>query len=362
MNARPNRGPVASAWALMASESTTVFLVLLLSLAAAVAVLVPQGTDALDIARDPNAVLLQSLAAWGLTDVFGSSWVRALGVLLAANLLAVVLGRFGQTPAAATMITPPDRPPLEEILEAPYPESTVERLRDRLIARLGPPAAEQAKRDKVVMVFDAGSDSSVGPLLAHVGLLLLVLSAGLHASGGAAISKTARARFEITDSRTKAVGHFDMVAGEAKSFFQWPTRYIVLDYVRNREGLGPAVRLEMRGEGASRGSAFWVYLDAPKGFDAKHRGSEVAIVAQWMGMVAPPGKGLADSPIGALMILGLGALCFGVLAQRKPRGRVWVEAHGNRVAFKALPEREGDPAFAARFRRWALEARAVLSS
>ena len=212
------------------------------------------------------------------------------------------------------------------------------------------------------MVFDAGRDAGVAPLLSHLGLLLLVVGAGLHASGGGEVSKTPRARFEITDSRTKAVGHFDMVAGEAKSLFQWPSQYILHDYVRNRDSLGPAVRLERREAGAPRGGAFWVYLNAPEGFDAKHRSGEVAIRAEWMGMVAPPGNGLADSPVGALMVFGMGLLGFGVFAQRRPRGRIWVEARGRDVAIRALPEREGDPAFAAAFERWALEVRAVLTA
>src|SRR5438309_1309042 len=89
--ASPPPSFIDSAWRVLASETTTAALVFLLVAAAIVAALVPQGRDAIAIARSADAVTLHGLVALGLTDVFGSPWVYALGVLLAGNLAAFVI-------------------------------------------------------------------------------------------------------------------------------------------------------------------------------------------------------------------------------------------------------------------------------
>ncbi len=354
------RGPLGAAWAALSSERTTAALVLLMSGAAAVAAFVPQGAAAIEYAREPGAALLHELAAWGLTDVFGSAWVRAIGVLLVGNLLAVAMGGLGRRVAVRAEVAPPRSAPHDERLEARFPELAFEAMRGTFEDRLGLPVAEETKGARSTLVFEAGSGRAMAPMFAHVGLLVLVLGAGLHAARRDEKATVPHAVLKVIEPTTGTHGEFDMVAGEWFKFFQSRDEYAIVGFTRSKDGLGPAVRMERRAPGQPRGESFWVYLRAPAGFDQRHRRDRFAIEALQMDIRPTPGAGLADSPIGALMLFGLAALLFGVRQGQGARGRVWVEVEGRTVRLLGVPHLAGDREFAARFERWSLEARAAL--
>ncbi|MCC7385411.1 MAG: cytochrome c biogenesis protein ResB [Deltaproteobacteria bacterium] len=356
-------GPLGAAWAIFASTRTTAFLAILFSLTAFVAAVIPQGQEAIDLARDIAGGSLHTLVAWGLTDIFLSPWFKALAALLGGNLLAIAVDMlFGQDKSGEISLEPPSQAPHEREIETRSPEIAPELVREVLSSRLGPPRVEAAQGARVLMVFDSGTSVALAPLFAHLGLMLLVLGAGLQAASFAGEKGLARARLAITDAQTRTTGHFDLVAGEVFQFFQYPARYVLRDYVPSREGLGPAVRLERIEQGQQGGMSFWIYAEAPAGFDQRHRQGEVLIESEWMGTSALPGRGPSGSPLGLLMLFGFGLVAFGALFSQRARGRVWVDAEGDRVRMLGVPHAVGDPDFAADFDRWSLSTRAALES
>jgi hypothetical protein len=352
---------IALGWRVLSSTRTTAVLALVFSLAAFVAAAVPQGKEALAIARDAAASDLHRLAAWGLTSVFTSPWFYAVAALLAGNLTAIGLARGFSAPRGKISPEAPPSAALSRELTAAEPENAVEIVRSVLGSRLGAPRAEKVAGARVSMVFDPGGNEEAGTLAAHLGLMLLVLGAGLYAASSADEKGVPHAKLEITDSRTKTTGHFDMVAGEPFELFQYPARYILRDYLASREGLGPAVRIERT---ASQGppSDFWVYAQAPAGFDRRHRHDDVEIQAVWLGLSPLPGRGQAASPLGVLMAIGLALIVFGALRSQTSAGRVWVDLEGDRVRLQGQPYLPGDEGFAAAFERWALLTQAALGA
>src|SRR5688572_14249390 len=79
------------AFFVLSSERTTAVLVIALCLLVGLSAIIPQGREALEIAEDPGALAIRELARWGFTEIFESQWIRALGVLLAANLITHAL-------------------------------------------------------------------------------------------------------------------------------------------------------------------------------------------------------------------------------------------------------------------------------
>ena len=75
-------------WNAMSSLRTTALLAIVMALVAGTAAIVPQGWAALEFARVENATRMQTLAAWGLTDIFDSAWIRAVAALLVMNVVA----------------------------------------------------------------------------------------------------------------------------------------------------------------------------------------------------------------------------------------------------------------------------------
>src|SRR5688500_20178255 len=84
----PKIGTIESAWLTLASERTTSVLVIALAAFVAISWFVPKGSDALELAREPNATLIHQVAAGGLPVLFPSAWMYAVFALLAANLFA----------------------------------------------------------------------------------------------------------------------------------------------------------------------------------------------------------------------------------------------------------------------------------
>lgn len=346
-------------WRVLASQRTTAVLALLFSAAAFIAALVPQGSEALVLAKDAGARRLHELAAWGLTDVFVSPFFYAVAALLVGNLVAVAVSNL-RSARLGISAEPPKKAPLERQLTAPHPERALERLRETFISRLAQPAGQGVQGARAILVFDSGAGAQLAPLAAHLGLMMLVLGAGLYAASASESSGVPRARLDITDTRTNTTGHFDMVAGEPFQLFQYTARYTLRDYVPSREGLGPAVRIERTQQDQPQPQDFWVYLNAPAGFDQRHRQSEVVFDARWMGLSPLPGQGLADSPLGVLMIVGLALIGIGAMKSTRARGRLWVDVNGDTVRLVGVPAMAGDSDFAASFDRWTLVAQSAL--
>lgn len=348
-------------WRLLSSQRTTALLAILFSSAAFVAAIVPQGGEAIELARDRQAAVLHDLAAWGLTDVFASPFFKALGALLVGNLAAVALAGL-RSGAGKANVEPPARAPLEKEIKTAFPEVALEIMREVFIPRLGQPSGQAVQGARVVMVFDSGGNTNLAPILTHLGLMFLVLGAGIHAASARDQAGITHAILEITDSQTKAVGRFDMVAGEPFTLFQFPSKYVLRDYSPAKEGQGPAVRIERTPPAGETPSDFWVYLNAPAGFDAEHRRGEVAFQAVKMGLSPLPGQGLADSSFAVLMIGGLAMMGVGAMKSGRAKGRLWIDTKGDVVRLAGVPAFLGDTDFANAFERWSLTAEAALST
>ncbi len=363
MSARDELNLVDRFWLVLSSMRTTAVLAILLALLAGVAAVVPQGREAMALMRLPHTEQLQELAAWGLTDLFETAWVRALGVLILANVLAVtvrVLKRdrvdqdFGVAPAGA---------PHTVELASTTPEIAVEQLRESFRAVLGSaPTDERVDGARVTMSFSTSPSADMAPLLAHLGLIALVVGAGLAAQPVPLVNTMVSAVLEVKDSRTQTVGLFDMVQDESRQFFQWRPRYFLRNYAATKDGMGPAVRIEKVIDDTKRIDEFWVYLNAPEGFDEKHRQGFVAVKARSMGRRPTPGKGLSQSSAGLLLLAGLGLLMIGLATGSRADGRLWIDVDGDKVRLIGVPARAGDRAFAGAFSRWSLLARAALSA
>jgi hypothetical protein len=354
----PKRGPIESAWLVLASERTTSLLVIALAAFVAITAFVPQGPEALELAREPGAAVMHRLAEWGLTDLFSSSWLYALGALLAANLLAMALSSLSAR-RREELAKIPARAPLDAELSASEPEHAPGTLRDLFRAGFGMPVREEVDGSRVTMVFETSRAGRLAPMATHLGLIVLVLGAGLVGRPLDAARAIGRARLEVKDTSSGKIGVFDMVAGESFQFFRWPSRYTLRGYVPAFEGMGPAVRIS-RVDPEQRSEDFWVFQRAPEGFDERHRKGEVAIRARSMGLHAPPGLGMSSSPGAILLLAGFGMLVFGAFAGRRPEGRLWVEADGDRVRVAGVPRMRDDRAFGKLFDRWRLLATSVL--
>lgn len=351
-------GLIEGAFLALASQRTTSLLVIVLAAFVAIAAFVPQGREALELARDPNATMMHQLAAWRLTDIFDSAWMHALAALLVANLAAMALATFLRE-RSDDHLRPPSNAPLTEELRPEEPEHAAMTLRELFRSGFGVPVKEDVEGARVTMVFDTSQSGRLAPMATHIGLIVLVLGAALIGRPVDNDRSIARAFLDVRDTRTGKVGDFDMVAGESFTFFQWPSKYSLRFYVPSYEGLGPAIQIA-RSDNQGRQEAFWVFQRAPLGFDKRHRNGEVEIVARWMGLVPPPGQGLANQPGAILLVFGLGLLVFGSMSGRRPEGRLWLEADGDRVRFLGVPRARADRAFARMFERWRLLARSVL--
>lgn len=347
-------------WLALSSLRTTAILATLLALLAGVAAVVPQGHEALALAALEHSDQIRTFAAWGLTDVFGSAWLKAAGVLFAVNVVAVFIRTGAQAKSEVAPRIPAKAPHRAE-LRASLPERAVESLRETFRSALGTsPLAEKVEGSRVTMVFDTAAAAARAPLLAHLGLAMLVAGAAWAVQPAPKGRMMVRALLEVKDSRSQTVGRFDLAQGETVKFFQWRPDYVIREYVQSKDGLGPAIRMERIMNDQKRITDFWVYLNAPPGFDERHRRDIVAITAKSMGLAPMPGAGLTASPGAGLLLAGLGLLLIGILTGARPAGRIWLEADGDEVRIVGVPGSREDPAFQKSFERWTLLARSAV--
>lgn len=347
-------------WLVLSSPRSTAVITTALALFATLAAIVPQGSAAIELLQFEHAQDLRKLSAWGLTNVFESAWIRALGVLLVANILAVVVRTWTSGGQVATPKMPSGAPH-EVDLSATLPERAVEALRVNLRAALGTsPAAEHVDGAKVTMVFDTSPRGQLFPLLAHIGLVFCVIGAGLLVSPPPLNKSVVRAHLDVTDSRSGYTGHFDLAQGEPIKFFQWRPDFIIRGYVASKNNMGPAIQME-RIDPEGRRSEFWIYRDAPKDFDQKHRRGIVSFDVVKMGLQAAPGYGLSSNSSSVLLLLGFAFIIMGAVGSSRAAGRLWVEAEGDRIRLLGVPTHVGDPGFAKSFGRLELVCRAALA-
>ncbi|MBK8013422.1 MAG: cytochrome c biogenesis protein ResB [Deltaproteobacteria bacterium] len=358
----------ASLWLAISSTRTTAFLVIALAMIALASAVIPQGGEALILARSEHATRLHALIAWGLTDLFESAWFKAFAVLLVTNVTAAALRLVASKVETGNLVRVPATAPLSTTLRTSVPERAVDILRRtcRAFLRVAP-AAEVVEGARVTMVFDTTRGGSFAPLFAHLGLLLLVTGAASATTVDPA-STIPYGRFEIKDMRSQKVGRFDMVANEPFQLFQWRAQYTLKTFRRDLGGLGPAVQFE-KAEPDQPGSTFWVYLLAPNEFtkdgrtvffDEKHRGDVVAFRALDMGERPLPGEGFGASSAAVLMVLGVGLLLIGMLVGSRVPGRFWILADGDVVRLVGVPQQSEDSGFARGFDRLALITQAAL--
>ena len=355
-------GPVDRLWLVVSSLRTTALLVIVLTGVALVSAIIPQGRDAVMLLNLEHTELLQSLAAWGLTDIFSSAWVRALCVLIGGNVVAVMmrLGFRGRG-SGLELAAPPSRAPHEADLTAAEPEAAVEVLRESFREVLGSaPADERVDGARVSMAFDANPRASLAPLFLHFGLIGLVVGAMMDAEPPPREESVVRALLAVQDSSTGTVGTFDMVESESRQFFRWRGRYFLGNYLPSRKGLGPAVQIVRLDDDRRQRDEFWVYLNAPPGFDKRHRAGNVSIDALQMGLAPAPGAGLSSSTAGLVLLAGFGLLLAGAFSGTRADGRLWVDVEGDRVRLSGVPAVAHDAAFARAFDRWRATAEYVL--
>lgn len=339
-------------WLGFSSISATAILGILFSILVGITAFVPQGWLAVEAARLENMASLRDLYAWGLTDVARSPWFFGLSVLLVANLAAVALRSLLAKRALPDDATLASAAPHSATVDAPWPERAVEGVRTALTRSFGRPTTERVDGARVLMAFDTAPRARFTPLVTHLGLVLLVLGAALSTRPANRTESLVRATLVVKDTRGGSVGRFDLAQDEVRTFFQWRSEYLVRNYVADRNGLGPAIRMERRDPEERRMEDFWVYLDAPAGFDARHRAGQVSIEAKRMGLAPKPGKGLASRPEAVLLLLGLGLLALGARELGRPDGRLIVQTEGRQVRIAGVPRRAGDTRFGAAFDRW----------
>ncbi len=349
---------VNALWRGWSSLNTTALLTTTFATLCLVGVLVPQGNTALEIAESAQAVTLHRLIAWGLTDIFRSPWLWALGVLLASHLLAVFARWLMMPGGGATRLAglnSEDPSWLHEVLHAPLPEQAVERLRSTFRSLVGAPVSEEVKKSRVIMGFETSPGAKFAPLWIHVGMMLLVLGAGIIATPSATGSAIAHAVLEVTHPQSGAFGVFDMAEHETVQFFQHPARYRIRRFVRAKDNLGPAIQMEKL-QANRPPEDFWIYANAPIGFD-RHRRGAFSIRALKLDRVPPPGQGVTASPGASLLLAGLALLLIGTVLRARPQGSLWIDVDGDQVKLSASPKHHGDPSFERHFHRFAAYAR-----
>ena len=333
-------------WGFVSSEICTGLLVVLLSVVVLVAIIVPQGQEALDIAVSAQATALHTAAKWGFTEIYRSAWVRALGVLFVANVFAMLFDTFlTHRNRAKTPIEAPTSSPIQVELRAKFPEKTMEHVRGAFTSVFGLPELEQVKGNRSLILYNSARDFHWRSIISHFGLAGVLLGVGLYSISFDPTTVSPRAILKVTDPVSGSSGVFNLRAGESRKFFSYPDRYFVRSYKRTKDGLGPAVLIEKRRENAQRGESFWVYLNAPEGFDRKHRQGQVDIKAIKLGRTPLPGVGLINSPVILLILGGIASILIGLRRSQESGGTVWVSFQKRTLMLAGRPKMNGDRRF-----------------
>lgn len=342
-------------WGVLSSPISSAVLGAALAALVAVSVVVPQGWIAVELAGLDEASGLRQAYRWGLTDVAHSPWLYGLLVLLGVNLAAGII-RVLIAPSRSTASTSEARVEIA----ARRPERAAEALRLALGRWLGRPVEEAANGPRVRMVFETAPRARWVPLVLHCGLGLLLVGAVLAARPAERADSLVKAEFVVRDANSPSLGFFDVAQNEERQFFGSPNAHTIIGFDPDRRNLGPAVWVAMTDASGRLIDRFWVYRDAPPGFDARHRRGAVAITATRMGYGAKPGHGLVSTWASVVLLVGLGLLGIGLLDLGRPEGLVVVEADGATVWLDGVAARRSDAGFRRLFSRTERLARSAL--
>ena len=341
-------------WKGFSSLSTTAALGIALATLVGVSAFVPQGWLAVELAGLERTEGIRNLHAWGLTNIAYSPWLSALCCLIVGNFIAVGLRIYGERtgqPADGAKNLENAHHKIE--VSAHEPEHAAEQVRHVLNSALGRPIQESVRGSTVTLTYETAPRALMSPLMTHLGLVLLLVGAVFASRPAPAKRSVVRAELKVTDTRTGSVGIFDMAQFENRTFFQWPFDYSIQNYVQQKDGLGPAIQMRRLDDQRRQVSVFWVYLNAPPHFDARHRRGAVKIEARSMGITARPEAGMASRTESVLLLLGLGLLAIGTLELGRPVGQLVVRTDGRKVKLFGLPSTQGDKKFAFSFKKWA---------
>jgi hypothetical protein len=292
----------------------------------------PQGWWAEALLESERYAELREWAAWGLTEAARAPCFWAAISLTFGSMLAHALRPRGLGPARRT------------VLRSERPETAVETV-ERSFRRLaGRPGRLEVDGARVQLYFGRRAPD----LAMNLGVLVIIMAGAASLAPPPPSDMVARAVLEVRDRRNGTAGVFEMSQGETRTFFRDPRPYTLGAYLPDRNGLGPAVSLEIRDPESGRTEQFWVYADAPPGFDGRHRQGEVSVEARRLSLVPRPGRGLTTGPLPLLLMLGLVLIGFGFLAAGRPEGDWWVEVDGPRIEVQARPVRGREATFAQR--------------
>lgn len=348
-------------WLIWSSFAMTAFLGVVLAGLVLVAAWVPQGWMAERLAGFEGSETLRMLFSAGLTNVATSWWLGGLLILIVGNFVSVVL-RVALSSTASAPLGRDAGAPLESTVTSQAPERTVEAVRNAFATLFGRPTVEKVEGPRVVLVYETAPRARLSPLIAHLGLVMVLVGTALAAQPAPFARSMVRAKLKVKDTQTPSVGIFDMAQDEVKTFFQWPSEFAIRAYTPSKDGLGPAVRIQRTNTEQRRVDEFWVYLDAPEGFDANHRvgldgpvqnrRGQVVIEALEMGMVPRPGQGWTARPEAILLLAGLGLLVLGVIELGRPDGQLVVDIEGRDLRVAGWPRHTSDARFVSAFPRW----------
>ncbi|MEM1025546.1 MAG: hypothetical protein AAGD10_15890 [Myxococcota bacterium] len=281
----------------------------------------PQDWWAEALLESDRHASLRAWAAWGLTHGFEAPWFWAAVSLTFGAMLANGWRERGLGPAQRV------------VLRSARPEVAPETVERAFRALAGRPRRLEVDGPLVRLHFDRRAPD----FATNLGVLVIIVTGGAALTPPPPQDMVTRALLEVRDRRSGAAGLFDISQGETRSFFRDPRSYVLGAYVPDRNGLGPAVQIEIQDQESGRSEYFWVYEDAPTGFDGRHRRGSVAIEAESLSLVARPGRGLTTGPLPLLLILGMVLIGFGFLAAGTPEGDWLVEVDGPRVEVTARP-------------------------
>ncbi len=172
------------AWRSLSSLKLTLALFLLLAAASVLGTLVPQNLQDEEYLRIYGTVAARLLEALGITNLFHSWWFLALLGGLVVHLTACSLKRL---PATWKALRTPQRPlshalfhslPVKRVLEAEKAPRLVESLKAEMLGAGWKPREERVG-EGIHLLAQRGSWSRLGAYVAHTGVLLVLLGAGL---------------------------------------------------------------------------------------------------------------------------------------------------------------------------------------
>jgi hypothetical protein len=320
---------------LLASDAARLLALCALAATVVVAASLPQGWAADSYLRAPYPGPLKDWAAWGLTNLADQPLFWALVTLFVGT--AALSALRGAGPRRDR-----DAAPHHALkAHAARPEDAPETVAAALRAHLGEPDRAEWDGRQTRLTYRLGPRPGDG-LRTALGLAV-VFVAGVYVLQPPPEERTvARAWLGVEEVGSGLHGTFDIVQGEEFTFFQSPDVYVLRGYVADRMGLGPALRFQWSDPQGERFGSFWLYENAPAGFDRRHRQASIALDVLRARQEPVPGAGATSRPASWGLILGLGLLMVGAAARMQPTVDAAVVCTGHDVRVELFaPEGAG---------------------